>query len=143
MNRKSNILAAFLVLALVFLLTACGAGGDRVERFAEAAPGSGENIAIPGYEKLSFAAGKTAQTVNLTNPPENACTFILSLTLDEGGETLWTGKALSPGEAFTRITLSKVLDAGEYPATLHYDCYTIEDNQPLNGAEIQLTLEVK
>ena len=121
MNRKPNILAAFLVLALALALTACGAGGDRVERFAESAPGSGENIAIPGYEKLSFAAGKTAQTVNLKNPPENACTFVLTLTL-EGGEILWTGKALSPGEAFTRITLNKALDAGEYPAMLHYDC---------------------
>ena len=141
MNKIPKILAAFLVLAL--LLTACGAGGDRVERFAEAAPGSGENIAIPGYEKLSFAAGKTAQAVNLKNPAENACTFVLSLTLDESGETLWMGEALSPGEAFTRITLTKALDAGEYAATLHYDCYTIEDNTPLNGAEIQLTLEVK
>ena len=140
MKRKLNILAAFLVLA--FLLTACGAGGDKVERFAEASPGSGENIAIPGYEKLDFAASKTAQTVNLKNPAENACTFVLSLTLDDG-TTLWTGEALSPGEAFTRITLSKALAAGSYAATLHYDCYTIEDNQPLNGAEIQLTLEVK
>ena len=143
MNRKPNILAAFLALALALLLTACGAGGDRVERFAEANPGSGENIAIPGYEKLDFAAGKTAQAVSLKNPPENACTFVLTLSLDESGETLWTGKALSPGEAFTCITLTRALDAGEYPATLHYDCYTIEDNQPLNGAEIQLTLEVK
>ena len=140
MNRKPNILAAFLALAL--LLTACGAGGDRVERFAEAAPGSGGSIAIPGYEKLRFAAGKTAQAVNIKNPAENACTFVLSLTLDDG-TTLWTGKALSPGEAFTRITMNRALDAGDYPATLHYDCYTIEDNQPLNGAEIQLTLEVK
>ena len=142
MNRKPNILAAFLALALVLMMTACGAGGDKVERFAEANPGSGENIAIPGYEKLDFVAGKTAQTVNLKNPAENACTFVLSLSL-EGGETLWTGKVLSPGEAFTRITLERALDAGEYSAKLHYDCYTIEDNQPLNGAEIQLTLEVK
>ena len=142
MKRKSNILAAFLVLAFALLLTACSSGGDRVERFAEANPGSGENIAIPGYEKLDFAAGKTAQTVNLKNPAENACTFVLSLTLDDG-TTLWTGEALSPGEAFTRITLTKALDAGSYAATLHYDCYTIEDNTPLNGAEIQLTLEVK
>ena len=142
MNRKPNILAVFLVLALALLLTACGAGGDRVERFAEAAPDSGENIAIPGYEKLDFAADKTAQTVNLKNPPENACTFVLTLTLEDG-ETLWTGKALSPGEAFTRLTLTKALDVGDYPATIHYDCYTIEDNQPLNGAEINLTLEVK
>ena len=143
MNRKLNItLAALLVLALALLLTACGAGGDKVERFAEAAPGSGANIAIPGYEKLGFAAGKTAQTVNLTNPPENACTFVLTLSLD-GGEALWTGEALSPGEAFKSITLTRALDAGDYPAALHYDCYTVEGNKPLNGADIQLTLEVK
>ena len=144
MKSKLNlILVAFLTLALALLLAACDSGGDKVERFADAAPGSGENIAIPGYEKLSFAEGKTGQTVNLKNPAENACTFVLSLTLEESGETLWTGEALSPGEAFTRITLEKALDAGEYPATLHYDCYTIEDNQPLNGAEIQLIIEVK
>ena len=142
MNRKPNLLAAFLVLALVLLLTACGAGGDRVERFAEANPGSGENIAIPGYETLSFQAGKTAQTVRLTNPAENACTFALSLTLEDG-ETLWTGEALSPGEAFKSITLSRALPAGEYPATLRYDCFSLQDNTPLNGAEIQLTIEVK
>ena len=142
MNRKPNILAAFLVLALALALTACGAGGDRVERFAEAAPDSGENIAIPGYEKLSFEAGKTAQAVNLKNPPENACTFVLTLTL-EGGETLWTGEALSPGEAFTRITLTRALDAGEYPATLHYDCFSLQDSAPLNGAEVKLTIEVR
>ena len=145
MNRKLNkILAAFLIIIMACsILNGCsGNTGDRVERFAQANPGSGENIAIPGYEMISLAAGKTAQTVNLKNPPENACTFVLTLTM-EGGETLWTGKALQPGEAFTRITLSRALDAGDYPATLHYDCYTIEDNQPLNGAEIQLTLEVK
>ena len=142
MTRKPNILATFLVLAFALLLTACGAGGDKVERFAEANPGSGENIAIPGYEKLSFAAGKTAQAVNLKNPPENACTFVLTLT-PEDGEALWTGKALSPGEAFTRITLSRALPAGEYPATLHYDCFSLQDNTPLNGAEIQLTIEVR
>lgn len=142
MNRKPNILAAFLVLTLALALTACGAGGDTVERFAEANPGSGENIAIPGYEKLSFAAGKRAQTVNLKNPPENACAFVLTLSLTDG-ETLWTGKALSPGEAFKRITLSRALDAGDYAATLRYDCFSLQDNTPLNGAEIQLTIEVQ
>ena len=141
MNRKQNILATLLVLALVLALAACGASGDKVERFATAAPQENGSIAIPGYEMLSFQAGKTAQTVNLKNPAENACAFVLSLTLDDG-TTLWTGEALSPGEAFTRIMLSKALDAGSYAATLHYDCYTIEDNQPLNGAEIKLTIEV-
>ncbi|WP_049946199.1 hypothetical protein [Butyrivibrio sp. WCD2001] len=142
MIRIQRTLEVFLVLTLLLALTACGSDGDKVERFAEASPGSGTNIAIPGYETLSFAAGKTAQTVRLTDPPENACIFVLSLVLNDG-ETIWTGEALSPGEEFTRITLNKALDKGEYPATIHYDCYSIEDNTPLNGAEIKLTLEVK
>ena len=142
MNNVPRTFKFIFAVSLALLLTACGTGGDRVERFAEANPGSGANIAIPGYEKLSFAAGKTAQTVNLKNPAENACTFVLTLTL-EGGETLWTGKALSPGEAFTSITLNRALDAGEYPATLRYACFSLQDNTPLNGAEIQLTIEVQ
>ncbi len=39
------------------MMTSCGVDGDRVELFAEAAHGSGENIAIPGYKKLSFFGG--------------------------------------------------------------------------------------
>lgn len=140
-RRKPRFFALLLALVLALLLTACSSGGDTVERFAEANPGSGENIAIPGYETLSLAAGKTTQTVYLKNPPENAATFVMTLAL-EGGETLWTGEALHPGEAFTRITLTRTLDAGEYPATLRYDCYSTADNSPLNGAEIKLNLKV-
>ena len=140
-QKLKIILTFFLMIILICSQTGCNSSGDKVDRFAEAAPGSGANIAIPGYEKLSFAAGKTTQNVRLTNPPENACTFVLILSLDDG-ETLWTGKAIQPGEAFTRITLNRALDKGEYQATLHYDCYNIEDNTPLNGAEVKLTLEV-
>ena len=142
-TQYNRITAVILVLVLVLMLAACGkSGSDKIERFAEANPGSGESIAIPGYEKLIFEAGKKTQTVDLRNPAENACAFILSLTLDDG-KTLWTGEALSPGEAFTGITISKTLDAGEYAATLHYDCYSLNDKTPLNGAEIQLIIEVK
>ena len=138
MNKISNILAAFLILAL--LLTACSSGGDRVERFAAANPGSGANIAIPGYEKLDFAAGKTAQTVNLKNPQTNDCYFVLSLIINS--ETLWTSDYIEPGYAVKKLTLSRALDKGEYDAVLHYDCFTLNDKTPLNGAEIKLNLKV-
>ena len=142
MKKRKLILAAFLIFALALMLSACASGGDAVKRFAEAKSGSGESISIPGYEKLTFAAGKTAQAVSLKNPPENACVFILTLTL-ESGEALWTGEALKPGEGFTRITLNRALDAGDYPASLRYTCLSLQDEAPLNGAEIQLTLEVR
>lgn len=127
-------------MCLTLLLTACGAG-DTVERFAKAIPGSGESIDIPGYEALTFKADSREQSVYLPNPKENAAYFVMTLTL-EGGETLWTGKALYPGEAYTGIRLKKPLKAGEYAAKLHYDCFSVSDNTPLNGAEVKLNLTV-
>ena len=52
MNGKPKILAAFLVLALAFLLTSCDAGDDRAERFAEANPGSGANMLCKGRAQV-------------------------------------------------------------------------------------------
>ena len=136
--------AILLALALALLpATFAGETGDVVTRFAEASPGSGVSIAIPGYEKLGFAAGETAQAVDLRNPPENACVFFLTLTLDGDGEALWTGGALQPGEAFTTVNLTRALAPGEYPATLRYDCYSMTDCTPLNAAEIRLTIEAR
>ena len=141
--QKKRILAVFIAVVFALLLTACAnSGGDKIERFAEAAPDNGENIDIPGYETLIFAADKISQTVHLKNPATNACAFVLTLTLDDG-TILWTGETLSPGMAFTRITLACPLDAGEYAATLHYDCYSLQDNTPLNAADIKLKIDVR
>lgn len=154
MKQKMSILVVFI--AIMLLLTACGAGdkaqrpagsspdskaGDTGECFAETSSGSGENIVIPGYENLTLQAGSKSQSVYLLNPEKNAAYFVMTLTL-ENGETLWKGKELYPGEAFTDIKLNKPLKAGSYAATLHYDCFSVSNNEPLNGAEVQLTLTV-
>lgn len=134
MNRKSNTLTAFLALAfLLVFLSGCAAN--------ETPPADGGQIAIPGYETLYFLAGRTRQSVDFSNPKENACLFRLSLALDSG-ETLWTSENLKPGKSVKTLTLSRPLNAGEYVATLKYDCFSLTDNTPLNGAEIALTIEV-
>ncbi|MBQ3841329.1 MAG: tRNA (uracil-5-)-methyltransferase [Ruminiclostridium sp.] len=145
MNRKLNIiLAAFLALiTAVTMLGGCSSEptGDTVERFAAAAPSDSGSIDIPGYESLSFKAGNTAQSVNLKNPQTNDCYFVLSLITD--GETLWTSDYIEPGYAVKNLTLTRALEKGEYDAVLHYDCFTLNDKTPLNGAEIQLKINVK
>ncbi len=144
MNRKPNILAAFLVLiTAVFMLCGCSAepAGDTVERFAAAAPSDSGSIDIPGYESLSFKAGSLSQKVNLKNPQTNDCYFVLSLIINS--ETLWTSDYIEPGEAVKKLTLTRALEKGEYDAVLHYDCFTLNDKTPLNGAEINLKLNVK
>lgn len=143
MNRKPNIiLAAFLaVMICVCMLTGCGGEKDSKTEAPSAVQTDSNNIKIPGYESLSFTADKTEQSVKLTNPAENACLFRLNLIID--GETLWTSGEIKPGETVEKLNLSRALSKGAYPAVLKYECFTLQDKTPLNGAEIKLNIEVK
>ena len=143
MKKLNRVFAAFLAVMLcVCMLCGCSAepAGDTVERFAAAAPSDSGGIDIPGYESLSFKAGSLSQKVNLKNPQTNDCYFVLSLIINS--ETLWTSDYIEPGYAVKKLTLTRAPEKGEYDAVLHYDCFTLNDKTPLNGAEIQLKLIV-
>ena len=145
MKRKSNILAAFLAVTLcVSMLCGCEGGNDSSSDTQQAVTQSAEadssNINIPGFEALDFKADKEEQSVPFHNPGNNACYFRLTLTLD--GETLWQSGDIAPDEKVGEITLSHALDKGEYQAKLKYDCFTLQDKTPLNGAEIDLAINV-
>ena len=102
-----------------------------------------ENIIIPGYRVLEFKAGKRLQDTRFYNPPENNCSFKLSLIMPDGA-LLWTSDLLEPGNIFVKIMLSKSLKKGTYRnALLKYQCYSLDGTTELNGAEIKLTIEVK
>ena len=101
------------------------------------------SIAVPGYDTLTFKAGRKTQQITLHNPEENTCYFKLSLILADG-TVIWTSDLLEPGMAFTSIELDKALDKGTYPdVTLKYDCYSLKDQSQLNGAEIKVTIEAE
>ena len=101
-------------------------------------------IAIPGYRVLEFSANKRVQSVRFYNPPENNCSFKLSLIMPDGA-LLWTSdELLEPGNIFVKIMLSKSLKRGIYKdCVLKYQCYSLDGSTELNGAEIKLTLDVK
>ena len=145
MTRKPNILAAFLVAALsVSLLCGCNgskdSSSDTQQAVTQSAQADSSNIQIPGFETLDFKADTEKQSVPFHNPKNNACYFRLTLTLD--GEILWQSDDIAPDEKVGEITLSHALDKGEYQAKLKYDCFTLQDKTPLNGAEIDLAINV-
>lgn len=156
MNRKSNrILAVFLMIILICSLSGCS---GKVEQKTEKDYSNIEmnpNISIPGYESLDFKTGKTKQSVDFYNPDENTCFFRISLVIKDetdtangeegnaGEETvLWTSDMIEPGEHVKSIKLSKELESGEYTATLKYECFRLQDKTPLNGSNVELTLNV-
>ena len=159
MNRKSNILAAFLIVMLALTtLTGCSesssGNADKSNKdYSNIVENS--NISIPGYESLELKAGKTKQSVDFYNPDDNTCFFRISLVIKYGADTangkegnvgeetvLWTSEMIEPGEHVKSIKLSKELESGEYTATLKYECFRLQDKSPLNGSNVELTLNV-
>jgi len=160
MNRKQNILAAFLIVMLALTtLTGCSessSGNADKPKKDYSNIVENPNIAIPGFESLDFKAGKEKQSVDFYNPDENTCFFRISLVIKDetdtangeegnaGEETvLWTSEMIEPGEHVKSIKLSKELESGEYAAILKYECFSLKDKTPLNGSNVELMLKVQ
>ena len=145
MKKLNRVFAAFLAAALsVSLLCGCtddkDSKSDTQQAVNQSAEADSSNIQIPGFETLDFKADTEKQSVPFHNPKDNNCYFRLTLTLD--GETLWQSEYIAPDEKVGEIKLSHALDKGDYAAKLKYDCFTLQDKSPLNGAEIDLAINV-
>ncbi|MCD8364925.1 MAG: hypothetical protein LUC83_03775 [Clostridiales bacterium] len=158
-NRKIKILvivlAVIIVIAAVLLAwllfskkeeeSAQTGSGEVVAwdvDIEEDTAGATEGIQIPGYESMVFTAGETTQSVNMGNPSDNSCYFVITLLLEDGTE-LFRSDYLEPGSGFETIELSRTLDAGEYTAIIQYECYSLEDESELNGASSEFQLIVQ
>ena len=101
-----------------------------------------DTIDIPGFDVMNLKAGETTQAVNLYNPIQNTCYFKMSLMLSDR-TVLWQSKLVEPGKGIYEIELNRALEAGVYEgAILKYECFSLEDQSPLNGSEITLALNV-
>lgn len=103
--------------------------------------GAWGSIQIPGYESMTFAAGETVQTVDIGNPSSNSCFFVITIKLEDRTQLFQSGY-LEPGQGYTSIELTQSLEAGEYIAVIQYECYSLEDKSPLNGASSEFRLFV-
>ncbi|MFQ7234157.1 MAG: tRNA (uracil-5-)-methyltransferase, partial [Enterococcus hulanensis] len=90
----------------------------------------------------TLKATQTKQEVNFHNPDTNDCYFKLSL-IHPNGSVLWTSNLIEPGKGMYEIELKETLSEGEYEDTiLKYECFSLTDQSPLNGTEINLKLVV-
>ena len=116
--------------------------GARVEQ-QDMVVGTVGAISIPGFSRLSFKAGQTAQNVAFYNPEGNPCAFEISIILPSGKEIFHSGRLL-PGEKLEQIEIDAALPAAIYEATtLRYSCFSLDEaERELNGADTSCILEV-
>ena len=99
------------------------------------------SIAVPGFERLTVKESML-QADGVINPARNNCYFIVSFMLTDGTEIYRSG-ILAPGQSVGVVALTSPLVPGTYESVVaRYSCYSSENMQPLNGADIAFTLEV-
>lgn len=98
-------------------------------------------ISIPCVSSILFDANQIQQSVKFSNPKQNDCYFVISLILSDG-DCIYQSGLIPPGNEITLINLTSQLGRGTYDAVIKYDCYSTEDQHQLNGAVIEVRLEV-
>ena len=96
-------------------------------------------IIIPGIVRLTIDANQTNVHVNLYNPAANECYFIISIILDDS-TVLYESDMLLPGESVGDITIAQALAPGQYGASVLYEAFDLDDQSPLNTAEVKIML---
>ncbi|MEG1757973.1 MAG: hypothetical protein RR235_05885 [Oscillospiraceae bacterium] len=65
----------------------------------------------------TFETGDSAGLLAIRNATANNKDMLVTITLDDTGETVYKSKVLKPGEQIMRDSLSVKLPQGKYPAT--------------------------
>lgn len=158
-KKTMGVIVAVLILLLLllgfwwFFVRADDSSGDKMQVDPAAgdyvAPeenSAGETgIAIPGWGSMTIPAGERKVAVNLPNPEANSGKYYLTfeLRLKESGEVLYTSELVPPGKTIQKITLSRPLEAGSYPAVIHVQPYKMDEEQtPTNNADMETELIV-
>lgn len=120
-------------------------GGIQFEddQFRTEATQAAESISIPGFDAWTIPRGRTKVDTHFYNPENNNCYFILTVTLDDTGETIYESKYLKPGQHLYEVELLTAMEAGTYSATLHYSTFSTDDLTPMNGAQLPFQLIVE
>ena len=99
------------------------------------------SAAIPATTGVVFESGKLEQTIDLCNPSENPCAFVISLYLGDGTRLFQT-EPIYPGDAVSTVILSQELSCGHYSdAVIVYDCYSADGAmKPLTRCELVIEI---
>lgn len=155
MSKRKRIIYILSLIALIVILMVwlkcCYGQTDSLESspdtiqdettekhldFEPAAETTTNSITIPGITGLSMKSGQLQQTVDLYNPKENNCYFVISIFLSD--DTLvYKSDFLAPSETLTEITLFQTLQRGLYKnCRMVYNCYALDNRAALNSGTV-------
>lgn len=147
----STLLVLIIVIVIILLLHACGAGTDETGK-----PGltildgtemrENERQADTGYIDIPryglLWASEENPYVYLGNPPENNVYFRYYI-MDSGRNVIYDSEAvIIPGKAL-EVDAYSLLGNGEHTICIGISTYSIETEEPCNGAEQECIIMVE
>ncbi len=144
-------LTVVVIIALFLILRACNynSGYNKSTDESTSKPldfvpiGEANRITIPAVTGLALNAGSIHQTVNLHNPSENSCFFVISIYLSDD-TLIYESDYLAPSEQLNEIELTQELQRGIYRnCRMVYSCYSLNDKTPLNSGETIIEITSK
>jgi hypothetical protein len=79
----------------------------------------------------------------LMNPEGNPCYFKFEIVLKDTEETIYESQYVPPGKTISDVTLTRPLSEGEYNATIKISTVAMDQQTPLNGANVETVLIAK
>lgn len=100
-------------------------------------------IKIAGFSSWHVPAEQTENIpIALKNPDGNPCYFSFAIVLKDTNETIYQSDMVPPGEAIRKISISKSLPEGTYPAIVQIRTNELETGRAMNSADLNLTITV-
>ena len=98
-------------------------------------------IKIPVITGLMLKSNELKQVVDLYNPKENNCYFVISIFLSDS-TLIFKSNKIAPNEHLKNITLQQELQRGKYRnCKLVYNCFAMDGKTKLNGSNVVVTID--
>lgn len=100
-------------------------------------------IKIAGFSSWHIPTEQTKNLpISLKNPEGNPCYFSFAIILTDTGETIYQSDMVPPGKSIRKVSISKPLTTGTYPAVIHITTNELETGRKMNSAKLNLTITV-
>lgn len=164
-NGKKNVNNKYMMIIIILLIVLCSMGvfliysqmnkDEKVQGTAGSVDADAAEwddglsapseitgkILVPGYSGATLKAGSTTLALRIGNPAENTCYLQATLQLTDG-TILYESGLIEPGKGFDKIELTQMLEVGTYEAFVHYQGYSLDEEQQLNSCDSAFTLKV-
>lgn len=99
------------------------------------------NISIASV--IEFDSGTSEGIAYIENSPANHYVITVAIALDDTGEVVYQSGGMKPDTYIEKITLSRDLDAGSYPATATFTAYDMNTLEEIGQAAAKVVLAIK